>query len=296
MISLTTIFLNSLLTLLSTGTIAGSNENDEKVVRGSEIMSEVFHRFHINYEMSRTHKIGYYQEAMEDAEGVHYLAESIVDIYVPHNLSSADHASIKPIKARKKVFEEVGSEDLLFGNASDMARCSIWRPNSFLSEKNRDNYTFIYEKDSLFNWMQVEVISFQPANSKGEAYGKMLIDKKSYAILHIDYTPETTNNKLWSEVKWTEEFYFVEGKYELSKVKFEGLCSKNTYAYSATLIMQHLKVLSAIPEEDSFLDKDVSLFEHAVEDFNDNFWDNYEDLRHDVESEDVVHLAINESK
>ena len=69
MISLTTIFLNSLLTLLSTGTIAGSSENDEKVVRGSEIMSEVFHRFHINYEMSRTHKIGYYQEAMEDAEG-----------------------------------------------------------------------------------------------------------------------------------------------------------------------------------------------------------------------------------
>lgn len=289
------VFLNfTLLSFLTVGNIlAAPGSDDDKVIKGTEIMTEVFHRFHINYEMSRTHKLGYYQEAMEDAKGVHYLAESIVDIFVPHNLSQAEHASIKPLRARKKTFEEIDAENLLFGNASDMARCSIWRPNSFLNEKNRDNYTFVYEKDSLFHRHQVEVIGFKPANSKGIVHGTILVDKESYAILHIDYTPDASGSKLWSKVKWTEEFYFVEGKYELSKVKFEGLCSKNTYEYSATLIMQHLKVLSQIPDDYVFLDKDISLFDHASEDFNDSFWNGYQDLRNDVESEHVVHIASN---
>ena len=87
-----------------------SNEPKEvNATKGEAIMTEVFHRFHINYEMSRVHKLGYYQEAMEDSDGIHYLAESIVDIFVPHNLSQEDHASIMPIKSRKKVFEEISS-------------------------------------------------------------------------------------------------------------------------------------------------------------------------------------------
>jgi len=268
---------------------------DNRVAKGSSIMEEVFRRFHINYEMSRTHKIGYYQEAMQDTAGVHYLAESIVDVYVPHNLSQKEHASVKPIRSRKLVFEEVDDESLLFGNAGDMARCSIWRPNSFLGEKNRDNYTYQYKDDSLFHRLKVFVIEFSPTNSKGNVSGKMLIDQVSYAILHIDYTPDAAASKLWSKVTWIEEFYFVQGKYELSKVKFEGLCSKNTYEYSATLIMQHVKVLSQIPESDHFIDQNASIFEHANEDYGENFWTGFHDLKNDVDAEEIVQLVSNRS-
>ncbi|MEM7298171.1 MAG: hypothetical protein AAF391_07885, partial [Bacteroidota bacterium] len=280
---------------LSTGSIDKSTAktNEDNVARGTSIMIEVFHRFHINYEMSRVHKLGYYQEAMEDAGGVHYLAESIVDIYVPHNISQEEHASIKPLKARKKTFEDVNSEDLLFGNASDMARCSIWRPNSFLNEKNRNNYIFKYVDDTVFKRLKVSKIKFYPATSKGVVSGTILVDKKSFAILHIDYTPDTSGSKLWNKVTWTEEFYYSEGRYELAKVKFEGLCSKNTYEYSATLIMQHLRILTEIPDHDDFIDKEGSLFDHAGEDFTENFWNGYQALKVDVDSEydDVVHLA-----
>lgn len=289
---LVTTFINATLSLfLSTGDINAPKEDN--AARGEAIMTEVFHRFHINYEMSRVHKLGYYQEAMEDTDGIHYLAESIVDIFVPHNLSQETHASIMPIKARKKVFEEITPEDMLFGNASDMARCSIWRPKSFLSEKNRNNYVFNYVDDTVFKNFQVSVIKFKPANSKGVVSGTILVDKSSYAIVHIDYTPDTSGSKLWNKVTWTEEWYFTEGKFELSKVKFEGLCSKNQYEYSATLVMQHLRVLAEIPDHYDYIDKDGSLFDHAGDDFTENFWTGFQELKHDVDEEHVVHLATN---
>ena len=288
-----TTIIASLSLCLSIGIINPEDSRSEEysISTGTSIMKEVFHRFHINYEMSRTHKIGYYQEAMEDTAGVHYLAESIVDVYIPHNLSQQEHASVKPIRSRKLVFEELDEERLLFGNAGDMARCSIWRPNSFLSEKNRDNYVYKYKDDSLFHRFKVFVIEFKPANSKGNVSGHLLIDKSSYAVLHIDYTPDASYSKLWNRVTWTEEFYFVEGKYELSKVKFEGLGSKSTYEYSATLIMQHVKVLSEIPESEQFMGKDDSILEHAEDHTTEGFWQGFQDLKNDVDAEEVVHLA-----
>ncbi len=289
------IFYASLSLVLATGSIDAAiiGSVEDKVAKGTSIMTEVFHRFHINYEMSRTHKVGYYQEAMENDEGIHYLAESIVDIYVPHNLSPKSHASIKPLRARKVVYEDVSAESLLFGNASDMARCSIWRPKSFLSEKNRDNYSFRFKDDSIFHRLKVHVIEISPINSKGNVSGTILVDQSSFAILHIDYTPDASASKLWKEVTWTEEFYFTEGKYELSKVMFEGLSAKNRYEYSATLVMQHVKVLSQIPESDNFIDAIASIFEHAKEYSKESFWRGFHHLKHDVEVEHVVHLAAN---
>lgn len=287
----TTLIASLSLIFLGEVTHANGAPIEDSPNQGASIMQEAFHRFHINYEMSRTHKLGYYQEAMEDTAGVHYLAESIVDVYIPHNLSQQEHASVKPIRSRKLVFEEIDEESLLFGNAGDMARCSIWRPNSFLSEKYRENYTFEYKDDSLFNRFQVFVIEFRPANSKGKVSGRILVDKVSYAILHIDYTPDASDSKLWSRVTWTEEFYFVEGKYELSKVKFEGLTAKNIYEYSATLIMQHVRVLSEIPDNGDFIHQEASIFEHANDEYGEDFWQGYDDLKSDVDAEEVVHLA-----
>ena len=291
--SLTVItILTSLSLFLSPGTVYTeiSEPEDDNIAQGASIMEEVFRRFHINYEMSRTHKLGFYQEAMEDASGIHYLAESIVDVYVPHNLSQQEHASVKPLRSRRLVFEVVDDENLLFGNAGDMARCSIWRPNSFLSEKNRDNYTYRVKDDSLFHRFKVFVVAFEPANSKGNVSGKILIDKESYAILHIDYTPDTSVSEVWKKVTWTEEFYFVEGKYELSKVKFEGHSKKN-HEYTATLIMQHVKVLSQLPDSDHFIDHETSIFEHAKDNNDEDFWAGYDELKKDVDAEEIIQIA-----
>ncbi|NQZ79240.1 MAG: hypothetical protein HRT61_24440, partial [Ekhidna sp.] len=103
------ITLNTLLLLSPQGN-EGKEENNSaaaQIEAGHAMMEQVFNRFHTNYEMDRTHKLGYYQEAMEDDTSVHYLAESILDIYVPSNLNETEHASVKPIRARKKVYERI---------------------------------------------------------------------------------------------------------------------------------------------------------------------------------------------
>ncbi len=294
LMSLVTLLLNTTLSFfLSNGDLYknGNLSEEEKVIAGSAIMNRVFDRFHINYEMSRTHKIGYYREVMLDSQSVHYLAEGIVDIYVPCNLNQIENASIQPLRTRKKAYKEVDPESILLGNASDMARSSIWRPNSFLNEKNRDNYVFQYLSDSQFNDFHVAVIAFKPANAKGEVSGQMFIDTKSLAIIKIDYTPDATNSDLWSSVSWTEEFRFKNGAFELSAVKFQGFSSENTHQYKATLVMDQLEVINRIPQNDLFINENISLFEEANDDFSQAFWRGYYHLKRLLDTQENTLLA-----
>lgn len=283
-----TLILNTALSLLTPQGNGDEQRNDSaeaKAIAGQSIMETVFDRFHINYEMSRTHKIGYYKESMSDTESIYYLADGIVDIYIPSNLNQIENASIDPIKTRKKAFKEVDEEKLLFGNASDMARSSIWRPNSFLSEKNRSHYTFSHSGDSTYNDNEVSIISFAPTKSHGEATGKIYVDKTSFAIVKIDYNPIIHNSKYWSNVAWTEEFKFKNGAYEMSSVKFHGVSLGNDFQYDAVLVMDQLEVLSRIPENESFIRENVSLFEKANNEFTDSFWEGYDFLKKALDSE-----------
>ena len=285
---LNTLILNTILLILTPQAGAAGKQNDSaeaKMAEGQSLMETVFNRFHINYEMSRTHKVGYYKESMSDSESIYYLADGIVDIYIPSNLNQTENASISPIKTRKKAFKEVGEENLLFGNASDMARSSIWRPHSFLSEKNRHNYNYSYSGDSTVNGIDVSVVSFNPAKSSGKATGKIYVDKGSFAILRIDYNPIIQNSKFWSKVSWTEEFKFKNGAYELSSVKFHGLSLENNFRYDAMLVMDQLEVLSRIPQSNSYIRENVSLFEKADDEFNDSFWEGYDYLKRALDAE-----------
>lgn len=261
---------------------------EAKAMAGQSLMEQVFDRFHINYEMSRTHKIGYYKESMSDTQSIYYLADGIVDIYVPCNLNQIENASISPIKTRKKAFKEINEENLLFGNASDMARSSIWRPNSFLSEKNRGNYTFSYMDDSILNDADVAIVEFEPTKSHGQATGKIYVDKSSLAILKIDYNPIVHHSKYWSKVSWTEEFSFKNGAYELASVKFHGISIENDFQYDAILIMDQLEVLSRIPEDKSYINENVSLFEKADEEFTESFWEGYDFLKRSLDAEPLL--------
>ena len=283
-----TLILNTALSLFAPQGMTDGKQNDSaeaKAVAGQSIMETVFDRFHINYEMSRTHKIGYYKESMSDTQSIYYLADGIVDIYIPCNLNQVENASISPIKTRKKAFKDISEENLLFGNASDMARSSVWRPNSFLSEKNRGNYTFSYEGDSAINDVDISIIAFEPAKSHGKATGKIYVDNASFAILKIDYKPIVHHSKYWSKVSWTEEFQFKNGAYELHNVHFHGVSIEKDFQYDAILVMDQLEVLSRFPENESYIRENVSLFEKADDEFNDSFWEGYDFLKKSLEEE-----------
>ncbi|WP_462247626.1 hypothetical protein [Ekhidna sp.] len=285
---LNALILNTVLSLfiLQPNNASQGNESAAaKVQAGQSIMENVFDRFHINYEMSRTHKIGYYKESMSDTQSIYYLADGIVDIYIPSNLNQVENASISPIKTRKKAFKEIKEENLLFGNASDMARSSIWRPNSFLSEKNRDDYVFSYSGDSILNEVEVSVVTFKPSKSNGLATGKIYIDKSSFAILKIDYRPIVHHSKFWSTVSWTEEFQFKKGAYELCNVRFHGVSIENNFQYDAILVMDQLEVLSRLPQDSTFIKENVSLFEKADDEFSESFWEGYDYLKRYLNSE-----------
>lgn len=285
---LTTLILNTAISLVAPQELSGNKGNDSaeaRAIAGQSIMEDVFDRFHINYEMSRTHNIGYYKESMSDTQSVYYLADGIVDIYIPSNLNQSENASINPIKTRKKAFKEVDEEKLLFGNASDMARSSIWRPNSFLSEKNRTHYKFTYLVDSIYNEEEVSIISFEPTKTHGEATGKIYVDKSSLAIVKIDYNPIVHHSKYWSKVAWTEEFKFKNGAYELSSVTFHGVSIGKEFQYDAMLVMDQLEVLSRMPQNESLIQENVSLFEKADDEFTEAFWEGYDFLKKALDSE-----------
>ncbi|MEP1035312.1 hypothetical protein [Ekhidna sp.] len=283
-----TLILNTALSLFSPQEMTDGKQNDSaeaKAIAGQSIMEMVFDRFHINYEMSRTHKIGYYKESMSDSQSIYYLADGIVDIYIPSNLNQIENASISPRKTRKKAFKEINEENLLFGNASDMARSSVWRPNSFLSEKNRDHYRFSLDGDSILDKSEVSIIAFTPAKANGKAAGKIYVDKSSFAILKIDYNPIVHHSKYWSKVSWTEEFKFKNGAYELSNVEFHGISIENNFQYDAILVMDQLEVLSQMPQNELFLPENVSLFEKADDEFTESFWEGYDFLKRSLDSE-----------
>ena len=273
---------------IHTEAISGSNQDKvhgDRSIKGKVIMKRAFDRFHINYEMSRLHKVGYYGESMADSSEIYYSAESIVEIYIPHNLDQNKNASIIPIKARKVANKEIDSEDLLYGNASDMARSSIWRPHSFVGEKSRKNHRFEYLRDSAIDGSTVFVISFEPKKNKGFASGKLYIDKESYAIIKTEYTPLVKNSKVWKQVSWSEEFEFRNGAYELSKVYFFGKSFDDRFSYNAILVMNQLEVVSSFPEYEGFIRESESLFETASEEFGEDFWKGYDFLRKKINSD-----------
>ncbi|WP_425392779.1 hypothetical protein [Ekhidna sp.] len=286
--------LNTLVLILGLFIPQGNGDdkkNDSMEMRlekGQSLMETVFDRFHINYEMSRLHKVGYYKESVSDSASTYYLAEGIVDIYIPCNLSKSENASISPIKARKTVFKQVDQESLLLGNASDMARSSIWRPNSFLDEKNRYDYNFSLSAEDSFKGSEVAVIEFEPRKEHGTTMGRIYVDKKSFAIVKIEYQPIVIKSKVWQNITWTEEFTFRNGAYELTNVHFHGEGADNHYQYDATLIMNQLEVVSKFPENEEFIQDEVPLFERAKEELDESFWEGFSFLRQSLNAEQFL--------
>jgi len=278
-----TLFLNFMMVFLQgiTDSTSDKKTSQEAEMKTEVLMEEVFNRFHINYEMSRTHKSGYYKETMVDTSSLCYLADGIVEIYVPSNLNHKDNAAVHPVRTRKKFFKKVDEEYILIGNASDMARSSVWRPKTFLTEKNRKNYKYKYAKDTLVNGKPTKIIEFKSANGAGIANGKLFIDTQSYAIVKMIYSPIIAEKEnMWKSITWTEEFDFKNGAYELSTVNFKGI-SKENFIYEAFLAMEQLETVSEIPSDLSFINEKFPIVTVIEEDEESDleFWKGYDSFK-----------------
>jgi len=256
------------------------------IVSGDALMHNVFNRFHLNYEMSQKNMLGYYKEDLLDLDSMYYLAEGIVDIYVPPNVEF-EHALVNPIRTRKKVFREMDEDHIYVkGNASDMAQSSIWRKGSFLNPKNRKNYDFIYAGASNIGDKEVLIVEFEPKNSKGDTQGKIYIEEETLAVVKLEYHPLIKKNSFWTSVSWVEEYYEKNGLYELFRVSYSGSWEEfdTDYTYNALLVVNESRVTSDLPEDIFLLNEHHSFFHEAQEDFSDSFWDGYNYIKLDLAS------------
>ncbi|MEO9483955.1 MAG: carboxypeptidase-like regulatory domain-containing protein [Ekhidna sp.] len=263
---------------------------DVEVFSGPSIMMEVFGRFHLNYEMERQHMVGYYQESMSDWEKTYYVAEGIMDIYSPSNLDKNSYPMVSPLRTRKKVFEKIEAiDEVLGGNASDMAHSSIWRKKSFLSAKNRKNYEFFYAGATSIGEHDVLIVEFEPGNNKGNTTGKLYIDEETFALIKIEYDPIISDFSFWESVSWTEEYEQKDGIFNLVSVLFEGTSTNHTYNYHALLVINESTVIEEIPSDVSMMDVNDSFFEMAKEDFTDSFWTGFNFMKLDNNVTQLLH-------
>lgn len=263
---------------------------EEVVVKtGSSIMEDVFDRFHLNYEMENQHMVGYYMESMSSHEGPNYIAEGIMDIYTPNNMERYETPLVQPLRTRKKVFKKVDEiDDVLGGNASDMAHSSIWREGSFLRPKNRKNYNFFYSGATNLGKHNVLIVDFEPKNSKGDTHGKLYIEEESLAIVKIEYTPIIDDWTFWEAVSWTEEYDLRNGLFEMISVSFSGTSTNHEFEYNALLVINESKTIDHIPADVEMLDHYDSFFHEAKEDFTDTFWAGFNFMKLDDSMKKII--------
>jgi len=256
---------------------------------GERIMHETFNRFYLNYEISRQHLVAYYKESLREHNKLKYLAEGIMDIYLPIDIDKEYQPLVSPIKSRKKTLEDIPEADLLTGHAGDMAQSSIWRKESFLSKKERKNYTFSYAGFTEMDGHDVFIIEFKPNSNKGDTRGKIYVQEDTYAILKLQYYPQIENNSHWDEVVWIEEYEPKEGIFKLFRVSFQGHFANSDEWYHAVLLINKSEVIDSFPDKDYIGHQDL-FFERASESFTDDFWEDYNFIKLDIESQQGIGL------
>ncbi|NQZ76238.1 MAG: hypothetical protein HRT61_09020, partial [Ekhidna sp.] len=189
------------------------------------------------------------------------------------NIDKYSTPLVKPLRTRKKVFQNsLESEDILGGNASDMAQSSIWRSGSFLDQKNRKNYDYFYTGTTNMGSYEVLIVEFEPKNTKGNTTGKIYIEQESLAIIQIEYQPIIERYSFWESVSWKEEYDQKDGVFQLVGVTFNGNSLSKNYNYEAILVINESKVISEVPDMELAMNIDDSFFENAEDDFSDSFW------------------------
>lgn len=250
------------------------------VKSGPLIMDRVFNNFHLNYHMEPLYMEGYYLESLRDSLGYHYFTEGIMDIYTPSNVNRYDVPWVFTKRSRKRVFKPTPESYVLAGNASDMAHFSIWRRDSFLGKRNRDNYEYFYDGTTKMGEHSAIIVEFEPKNKRGNATGRLYIDDITYAILKMEYHPNTLKSEFWDYAYWTEEYELIDGRFELVNVLYEGLADEKNKHYKAVLVVNDTRVEYSIPEGQVLLNSDDTFYETASNsDLSGEFWEGFHRIK-----------------
>lgn len=248
------------------------------LLSGDTIMAKVFRRFPINNVYGTQRLQAYYKEKLNGNDSMLYLAEGILDIYLPFDVSDAP-VKVSALKARKKVVREVTNEGvaLVKGHASDMVQSSIWREGSFLNEKNRKYYAFRYTGKKLLGDQDIYIVEFEPKNNKGYITGNVYVDANTFAILKLEYFPDADKSRFWDDIKWIEEFENFDGTYYLVRSSFEGNWWEGEvrFDFSSLLMINEVERVSEEPEMGPVLGEEDLFFKAASENFTDSFWEDY---------------------
>lgn len=253
------------------------------VLTGDILMDKVFDRLITNYEMEPLRLTSYYKEKLIAEDSMVYLAEGVLDILMPSNVK-LNNIKIAPIKTRKNVSSLnalSGNATMMSGHAHDMAVSSIWRRSSFLSKKNRKNYEFEYVGKKSYQRHSVYEVSFKPKTSKGYVTGTIFIEDETYAIVKMVYEPDASKSNFWEYVKWTEEFEFIEGRYNLTAVAYSGeyIEMGKNYEFHCILLNNHISSSDIQNFPNNAMSKTDVFFEEADEDLSEEFWSGYHYLK-----------------
>ncbi|MBV6647185.1 MAG: carboxypeptidase-like regulatory domain-containing protein [Cyclobacteriaceae bacterium] len=246
------------------------------VKTGEGIISEVLNHLKFNYELDHQSMNCYYKERLFGQQNLYYLAEGILDIYLPSDVSS-NTTQVSPIRTRKKEYIDVAETDvtMIRGHAKDMVESVVRRDDSFLQFSNLSHYEFSFEGATYFNNKKVYEVSFEPKSKKGRASGKLFIEEGSYAVVKAHYYPDLSKSYFWDEVEWVEEFtQQEEGLWNLNTVKYIGKWtdeSEKQFEYESLLVVNESKVVTDPPEMQKVL-SDRDTFFQAAGDFSDDFW------------------------
>lgn len=251
---------------------------------GQSIMQHVVSRIPINYEHEARSFLSYYKERLTGNDSLYYLAEGILDIYLPSNVST-DLVKVSPIKTRKKTIHAAMKDEVTMvkGHATDMVQSSIWREGSFLNAKNRDNYTFNYSGKKLHGEVDVYIVEFSPKNKKGYVSGSIYVEDKSFAIRKLEYYPQAEKSSFWNEIMWTEEFDDFDGTYHLVSSSFQGTWEERgtRFEFSSVLVNNEITIVKVEPAMGDFLSRKDMFFHAASDNFTDSFWESYNFIKLD---------------
>ncbi len=252
---------------------------------GIDIMEKVLARAHINYDLGHQTILSYYKEKLEADNEIYYLAEGILDIYLPSSTSS-NEIQVSPLKTRKKVSENVEHNEFLkvYGHVYDMVQSIIWREESFISPYQLRYYDFQFEGTTLYDGLEVFMISFQPYNDRAKFSGKLYVDSNSFAIIRAEYFPDTSKSKLWDNVRWIEEFTESDELWYLKRVTYEGMMNEeeSQLHFESMMIANHIENVKIPPAMGLLLEEEDQFFDEA-ENFNEDFWDGYTHVKLSVQ-------------
>lgn len=249
---------------------------------GQRLMHEVHKHTIVNYQMEAQRMTSYYKERLLGNDSLYYLAEGIMEVFEPSNVST-DEVQISPLRTRRKVQQKLDPQQitLISGSAFDMVRSSIWRSNSFLSRENIGNYEFEYMGKMAYGEREVYRVMFFPKNEKGYISGDIYIEEESFAIVKLVYEPQVEKSYFWEWVRWTEEFKPIEGNYQLTHVSFEGRWIEMgvEYFYQAQLINNNFIRSHPSYQHDATITKKDIFVNKAGDDFSEAFWEGFNFLK-----------------